>query len=35
MREIGINDFRKYPHYVYATAFLINGGRASRLQNTR
>lgn len=25
MREIGINDFRKYPHYVYATAFLING----------
>lgn len=25
MRELEWNSFNKYPHYVYATAFLVNG----------
>lgn len=25
MRNLEWNSFDKYPHYVYATAFLVNG----------
>ena len=34
MRELEWNNFNEYPHYVYATAFLVNGELADyKIQN--
>ena len=34
MRDLEWNSFDKYPHYVYATAFLVNGKLADyKIQN--
>ena len=33
-KELEYSDFNKYPHYVYATAFLVNGKLADyRIKN--
>lgn len=33
-KELEYSDFKKYPHYVYATAFLVNGELADyRIKN--